>query len=282
MYGERRDNMRLKWGKSRLHTKRVMMIAIMPILMIVCFFGVKKFYSHAEAVASELRPITYVSGGIENRREKQPFAVFNGQERKIAYLTFDDGPSRFLPEILDILHEYDVKATFFMIGNNLKKDSRHDDVRRAVNEGHYVGVHSMTHDFQRLYKEGYAVEEMLEAKEILYGITGTSPKLVRFPFGSYPGLNEELRDETIAAGLRTWDWTVDSLDWKYPNDGEKVLENVQSQIRRNREVILLHELAVTVEILPELISYLKEQGYELRAYCESRHFTVNKFNDERL
>lgn len=285
---ERKSNMREAGRRNRARRKRLLVpkkviaVAMIPVLMVVCFLGINYYLSSRSVEASELRRVNYFSGGIENQREKQLITAYDVHEGKIAYLTFDDGPTKFLPEILDILSEHGVEGTFFFTGKNMKNESLQDNVRRAVDEGHYVGVHSMTHSFRRLYTEGYAVQEMLEAKEVLYGITGTSPNLVRFPYGTYPGLNEGLRDELAATGLKTWDWTVDSLDWKYPNDSSRVLEVVKSQINSEREVILFHETAVTVEVLPAIISYLKERGYEIKAYSEFNHFTLNFFNDERI
>ena len=213
---------------------------------------------------------------------RQSFARFNGQERRFVYLTFDDGPSEFLPQILDILRAYDVQATFFMIGNTFASPETHDIVRRVIAEGHYIGVHSMTHSYRRLYTQGYAVQEMIEAQRLLGEIIGFRPRLVRFPYGSEAGLTEAMRDEAYAAGLRMWDWTVDSEDWLHPDDPDKVLEITLEQIHGNREVILFHEMEVTIIVLPALIEHLQARGYEIRAYREERHFVLNHFNDDRF
>ena len=215
-------------------------------------------------------------------REKDAIMEFNGQIRRIAYLTFDDGPSNYLPKILDILAEYDVQATFFMIGVNLANPNTHDYVRRAVAEGHYVGAHSMTHIYSRIFEQGYGVSEMLEAIDLIEEITGTRPILVRFPFGTAPGMTEYLASQVQAAGLRVWDWTVDSLDWRDNETAESILERTKEQIFRDREVILLHELSITVEILPDLIEYLLEQGYLIKAYDEDFHFPVNQIGNPNL
>ena len=228
-------------------------------------------------------PLVYEFNSEGNQAwSRQTFARFNGQERRFAYLTFDDGPSEFLPQILDILRAYNVQATFFMIGNNFANPETHDLLRRVIDEGHYIGVHSMTHSYRRLYVQGYAVQEMLDAQRLLGDIIGFRPWLVRFPFGSESGMTEAMLDEAYAAGLRMWDWTVDSEDWMHPDDPDEVLEIIQGQIRRNREVILLHEMEVTVIVLPALIEYLQGQGYEIRAYREERHFMMNHLEDDRF
>jgi peptidoglycan/xylan/chitin deacetylase (PgdA/CDA1 family) len=175
-----------------------------------------------------------------------------------------------------------VQATFFMIGNTFVSPDTHNIIRRAIAEGHYVGVHSMTHSYTRLYTQGYAVQEMIDAQSRLGEIIGFRPRLVRFPFGSEAGLSVAMRDEAYAAGLRMWDWTVDSEDWMHPDDPDKVLEILKDSIHGNREVVLLHELEVTVIVLPGLIEHLLEQGYEIRAYREERHFVLNHFDDDRF
>ncbi|EEL13908.1 Polysaccharide deacetylase [Bacillus cereus 95/8201] len=83
---------------------------------------------------------------------------YNGQSRKIAYLTFDDGPGVYTSQLLDILKKNQVKATFFLLGTNAHKYP--DDVKREKSEGHYIGMHGMTHDYRQLYKEGKFVQEM--------------------------------------------------------------------------------------------------------------------------
>jgi len=212
---------------------------------------------------------------VVRTREISTIMEFNGYTRKIAYLTFDDGPSNYLAAILDILAEYDVQATFFMIGVNLTNPNTHDNVRRAVAEGHYVGAHSMTHIYSRIFEQGYGVQEMLEAIDLIEEITGKRPILTRFPFGTVPGMSESLANQVQEAGLRVWDWTVDSLDWQDGETRESILERTKAQIFRDREVILLHELAITVEILPDLIEFLLEQGYVIKAYDEDYHFPMN-------
>jgi peptidoglycan/xylan/chitin deacetylase (PgdA/CDA1 family) len=273
--------------KKRVSKKKKIFRRIRRLILLSLFaFGVWFFWEQNEpeiqVIAVEI-PLVYDFSNDNGEGGVFPTLTrFNGQERMFAYLTFDDGPTGLLPEILDILKEYNVQATFFMIGETFASPYTHDILRRTIDEGHYIGLHSMTHIYSRLYAQGYAVIEMIQSQDLLYPIIGFRPRLVRFPYGSITGLTPALRDEAYQAGLRMWDWTVDSEDWMHPNDPEKVLEITKEQIRRNREVILLHELPVTVEILPELIEYLLERGYEIRAYHEDRHFMMNHFNDSRF
>lgn len=202
---------------------------------------------------------------------------------KKVYLTFDDGPSKWTGDILDVLKEHGIQATFFMQGDHLQKSFLQPDVKRAVEEGHYVGAHSMTHDYNELYKKRKFVSEMEEALNLIHSITGTYSQLVRPPYGSIPGLKDkEIRNQVIEAGLKVWDWTVDSQDWKYQNDPEKILNIIESETTKDVEVILMHEKEQTLKLLPNIIAYLKEQGYGFEVYRDQNHFPNNFLSDNRF
>lgn len=250
--------------------------------MLGVFTGIKTMFSPNQAFAGEIQEVSTISGISNNESYKVYPSEYNGYITKTVYLTFDDGPSAYTTQILDILNNYHVKGTFFMIGNNLLKTKYNDAVQRAVDEGNYVGVHSMTHDTTINYTQGKAVDEMIQAREVLNSITGTSPLLVRFPYGTKPGLNEQLRDQFAATGLRTWDWTIDSLDWDNADTPQNILSNIKSQLHRNTEVILMHETKQTVQMLPSIIEYVISQGYTPEVYDENKHFTLNQWNDPRF
>lgn len=89
-----------------------------------------------------------------------------------------------------------------------------DEVKRAVNEGNYIGAHSMTHNYHRLYKQGFFVSEMEQTLSIINNLIGENTSLVRAPYGSRAGLSLKLRNDSVNAGLKLWDWTVDTKDWE--------------------------------------------------------------------
>ncbi|WP_408894138.1 polysaccharide deacetylase family protein [Paenibacillus taichungensis] len=208
---------------------------------------------------------------------------FQGQVRKVAYITFDDGPSDYTDSILDILREYDVKATFFMIGQHLNQHK--DAVKRLVEEGSYPGLHSISHDYNTLYKSGSSksfIEEFTKEQEMVKDIVGFTPMLIRAPYGSSPQIDEAFRGDIAAAGFKMWDWTIDSLDWNLPGQPNKVVEQVKSSLRWDKEVILLHEREQTVQALPRILDLLKEKGYQIEAYDPNGHFSANFGHDQRL
>ncbi|WP_230193356.1 polysaccharide deacetylase family protein [Paenibacillus sp. CECT 9249] len=202
---------------------------------------------------------------------------------KIVYLTFDDGPSQWTGKFLDVLQEQGVKATFFMQGSNLKRKSLQSDVKRAVREGHYVGGHSMTHQYKKLYEQGEFVSEMQETLSLIHDITGENPHLVRPPYGSAPGLNDEpIRDRIADAGIKIWDWTIDSNDWNLKDHPEQIIENVKKATKVDLEVVLMHEKPQTLQVLPDIIAFYREAGYEFGVYDDAEHFHLNFQKDHRL
>lgn len=280
---ERRTFMR---NKSSLVTlfKRTLIMCV----GISCIYGVSTKSSHIVKASTDDSPqsVQLVSEIQTALAPKETPEQYNGQVRKVAYLTFDDGPGKYTAQLLDILKQNDAKATFFLIGSNVKEYP--NLVKRELAEGHYVGMHSMSHDFAKLYKQGGYVNEMKEDQKLIANIIGRDPKLTRPPYGSMPGLNEALRNQVAENGLRVWDWTIDSLDWKYnkmPVDAAstKIVENVIAGAKTNKEVILLHDIhPQSVSAVSAIIKGLKEKGYEFESYNENEHFELNFWHDKRI
>ncbi len=183
---------------------------------------------------------------------------------KKAVLTFDDGPDgEFTPAILDILREKEVKATFFLLGENVNQFP--GITLKIHQEGHLIGNHSMTHtNFQELEVREIIEQEIIPTEEAIYRITGEKPVFIRPPYGS-------IQDEAIKAlgkkGYRIVNWSVDSFDWdRELNKPEAIIERVLSYLHPG-DVILMHSAGGnrenTVAALPEIIDALREKGYSL-------------------
>lgn len=193
--------------------------------------------------------------------------IVEGEENeKIAYITFDDGPSRYTNKIIDILDENHVKGTFFMINDNMMVFK--NVVRRMDSEGHGTGFHGVTHDINELYKtEDSAIEEFRTCSKTFYKITGKKSRLVRIPFGSKPYMLENIYEKFVDEGFLVWDWTIDTEDWKSSED--QIVSNILYYARESDEiVILLHENQRTVDCLNNIIAILKERGYDIRPITE--------------
>ncbi|MNM59737.1 Peptidoglycan-N-acetylglucosamine deacetylase [compost metagenome] len=205
------------------------------------------------------------------------------QNTKVVYLTFDDGPNQYTDQILNILSKNDIHATFFMIGSQLQDEKT--SVERLIHEGHYPGLHSMSHSYNKLYKSGgsaHFIQEFKQEQALLYKLTGVKSSLIRAPYGSAPQIGYNFRTDIYGAGFKMWDWTVDSKDWSYEGKPEKVIQQVKRQVHRKQEVILMHEKKQTVQALPQIIAYLQHQGYSFAVYKPDHHVVVNFGKDSRL
>ncbi|PGZ63711.1 peptidoglycan-N-acetylglucosamine deacetylase [Bacillus cereus] len=270
--------------KTSVVTKAIISLGVVLATTFFTFFLIGEWNSTpAKGVANE-------SMNQINTQEKKKGTLPAKQKRpdgkpvgKVVYLTFDDGPSELTGKFLDVLKEQNVASTFFMQGSNLQNTGFQENVKRAVKEGHYIGAHSMTHNSDKLYKKGQFVPEMKETLALIHNITGTTPKLVRPPYGSAPGLKgAEIRNQIVEAGIKVWDWTIDSNDWKLKGNPQQIIENVKRTTTEDVEVVLMHEKAQTLQVLPEIIKFYKEKGYEFGVYNEADHFQLNFQKDQRL
>ncbi|MBC6695861.1 polysaccharide deacetylase [Terrisporobacter mayombei] len=192
--------------------------------------------------------------------------VYGDQNDKVAYITFDDGPSKYTSQIINILDKNNVKGTFFMVNDNMIVFK--DVVKRMNSEGHGTGFHGVTHDIKELYKsEDSAIEEFKTCNRTFYNITGQTSRLVRIPFGSKPYMVESIYKKFIDEGFLVWDWTIDTEDWKSSED--QIVSNILYYAREKDDiVILLHENQRTVDCLDNIITILKERGYEIKPITE--------------
>ncbi|HEB2434068.1 TPA: polysaccharide deacetylase [Bacillus cereus] len=272
--------------KTSVVTKAILFLGVVLATTFFTFFLIGKWNSiPAKGVANE--NIRLANTQQQGKKEDTSLAKQKRADGKpvgkVVYLTFDDGPSELTGKFLDVLKEQHVASTFFMQGSNLQNTGFQENVKRAVKEGHYIGAHSMTHNSDKLYKKGQFVTEMKETLALIHNITGTTPKLVRPPYGSAPGLKgQDIRNKIVEAGIKVWDWTIDSNDWKLKGNPQQIIENVKRTTTEDVEVVLMHEKPQTLQALPEIIKFYKEKGYEFGVYNEADHFQLNFQKDQRL
>lgn len=191
------------------------------------------------------------------------------KEKKIAFLTFDDGPSKNVtPLILDILDEYNIKATFFVLGVLCNKNG--DILKDIDSRGNSIGIHSYSHNYKKLFanKEEFK-NELLLTENILKEILGEEFKtrLFRFPGGSFEDYKSKYKEILYDKGYISIDWNVITGDGESINLlPEEQLKRLKATIKgKNHVILLLHDSATkqtTVEALPSIIDYLKSQEYE--------------------
>lgn len=191
--------------------------------------------------------------------------------KKIAYLTFDDGPSKTTtPAILDILSHYDIKATFFILGKMV--DVNPDILKRTYEEGHSIGHHSYSHKYGHIYKNIENFLSEIKSTEIaLKNILGEEfeTKLLRLPGGSYEKYKKKFVEAAADLGYKNYDWNALNGDAEGINlSKEKLINRLKATVKGRKEIIILmHDSdskKSTVEALPEIIDYLISEGYEFR------------------
>ena len=185
------------------------------------------------------------------------------------YLTFDDGPSPRTPEILQILKEKNIKATFFVVGQNDEQSLKW--MRDIVNEGHTIGMHTYSHEYKKIYDsvESY-LDDMYKLYTQIKETTGVAPTVFRFAGGSINAYNSAISQEIISEMLRRgfvpFDWNISSEDAaSTPPAAAVITDSVTRQAQKvNRGVVLMHDSDykyTTVAALPQVIDNLAEQGF---------------------
>lgn len=181
---------------------------------------------------------------------------------KIA-LTFDDGPNvEYTPQVLEVLKQHKVPATFFVMGNRAEKYP--EIVQRIVREGHVIGNHTWIHPDLRKVSQSRLINEIQQTEDVIHRFTGLRMGLMRPPYGE---LSQETIEELKNMKYKAINWSVDSVDWR-DKDVDQILINSLPSVRQGG-ILLFHDSsgenqsrAATVEALPELIYTLKMQGYE--------------------
>lgn len=205
------------------------------------------------------------------------------QKRKVhinrgtVYLTFDDGPSLDItPKILDILHQKNVTATFFVIGYDQTKE---DLIKREYEEGHTIGLHGYSHDYANVYT---SIDTLMENFKIVEELVekstgGYTSKIIRFPGGASntvsknycDGIMTKAVERVKTEGYTYFDWNVDSSDAGNAKNAEEVYKNVIEGIQpRRNNVILMHDFSgntKTLEALERIIDYCIQNNYELKS-----------------
>ncbi|WP_422659735.1 polysaccharide deacetylase family protein [Paenibacillus sp. EC2-1] len=210
-------------------------------------------YSGAESVTTQ--PVLSSASTVKEKK----------QSKRTVYLTFDDGPSGLTGEVLDILKKEEIKATFFVLGEQASR--RPELIRRIHEEGHIIGNHTFNHDYNKLYEKFQTFwNQIKQTEEIVRLITGERPQLVRAPGGTAGKFDETYFRLLQEGGYRVFDWNVDSGDSKRRGvPAEEILEGATTRVNSDESIVLLHDGAgheESVKALPDIIAYYKKNGYQ--------------------
>ena len=205
-------------------------------------------------------------------------------------LTFDDGPSlEITSQILDILEEKNVKATFFVLNYS---EEKLNIINREINDGHTVALHGYSHEYSEIYSSlDSTVANFVDLQEKLYADTGYYTNFIRFPGGSSntvskkycKGIMTEATQTLTDMGFIYWDWNVDSQDAGGAKSAEEIYNNVTSSLVKGRtNVVLMHDASnkiYTLEALDNIIDYCLEQGFELKAISQDTKIVQHNVNN---
>lgn len=204
--------------------------------------------------------------------------IYNTNE-KIAYITFDDGPSQNItPQILNILDQYKIKATFFLLGRNV---ARYPSlVKQEYETGHYIANHGYSHEYNTIYASAQTVlEEYTKTEQLIRTVIGQEEycsHLFRFPGGSggkkYRNVKTEAKQLLSDNDILYIDWNSLTNDSVGKPTQESIMNDLISTVgTKNSVVILMHDAAtkqLTADMLPQVLNYLIEQGYTFKTFYD--------------
>ena len=285
--------------KKKRDLKIVYSIIIISIILAICCIGYILYNEKTTKLASNSNVITeeqtenIISEEQKNTAENvvtqkseeeinaekefinQINNIYNGEEGKRVFLTFDDGPSETVtPKILEILDKYNIKATFFVVGYNVK--AHPEIVKQAYEAGHYIANHGYSNKYSKIYESADTVLQEYNKtesaiREALEDVTYSS-HLFRFPGGAHGGPYEEIKEKARKKlneeGVAYLDWSALTYDAAGADTKEEILCNLKETMNGwDNVVILMHDAPdkkVTYETLEDVIEYLQEKGYEFK------------------
>lgn len=235
----------------------------------------KKRQEEEKKQAEIEKRIEQTSRSLSDEEKDRILHIYRSTGEKRVFLTFDDGPSKTVtPLILDLLKKEEVKATFFILGNNAKNNP--DILKREFDEGHYVANHGYSHKYSEIYSSPEATLNEYNATEQAIkdalGNQSYSSRLFRFPGGSNGGYYDNAKQNSKALlyenGVVHLDWNCLSEDAAGAHTKEDLMQNVINTMgEKDTVVILMHDSSdkiLTYEMLSDLINYLKEKGYAFK------------------
>ncbi|WP_019155326.1 polysaccharide deacetylase family protein [Robertmurraya massiliosenegalensis] len=259
----------------------------------LCLIVAFSLFTRVEGIhGQQPQGLPQLEGGSENKeRVRYPVSNFLLQERypetvvlsgpqssKMVALTFDDGPDpRFTPQILDILRENGIKATFFLMGS--RAEAYPDLVKQIAEDGHIIGNHTYWHPNLVEEKDVHVLQrEVVRTEDSLANLIAYRTKLFRAPYGF---LNNELVEKLREMNYTAVAWSVDSLDW-HESPPDQITYNVVSNLHPGA-IILMHDGAAwdedrtnTVRALRQIIPAIREQGLDFATVPELLNIPYRK------
>ena len=198
---------------------------------------------------------------------KLPIGVIQSCSKSgLATLTFDDGVTSSTSRILDILDKYQVKASFFFIGETIVRPENYLVLKRSYDSGHTIGNHTWSHQFLVRLNENKFNDEVMTTQNGFISLDKNPIKrYIRPPYGS---INQDVYNKLTALNFTVVLWNMDLKDWKAHRSKDQIWASFQRQIKdadatKNSFIILLHSKDKTADLLPDIIVTLQAKRFQL-------------------
>ena len=282
-------NKLIKYKNKRYRNRYILIaiILIIIILLIIFFIVLKNNKKNKEVEQKEIdSENAAIMVELKEKEEREKEKMEEEKATGIIYLTFDDGPSSTItPQILDILKQKNIKATFFVVHYT---DENAKYVKEEKEQGHTIGLHGYTHNYSEVYQSvDTCIDNFKKIQQQVRETTGYTSKTLRFIGGSSntvskkycEGIMTEVTQKALDEGFRYFDWNVYSDDSGKAKTSTDVYNNVISGIKEHRNnVVLMHDFAnneKTVEALPSIIDYGLENGYVFRKITDDTPMIIH-------
>lgn len=269
--------------------RRVIILSFIIIVFIYTILALNYVYAHkknAQIISDYLKIAEIIKE--EEQKNQETLLTQEGIEKikqiyktetKQVFLTFDDGPSKKVTiPILNLLKEQEIKATFFVLGSRVELYP--ETVKRAYEEGHYIANHGYSHKYSQIYESASSVlDEYNKTNQAVKNAIGNqeyNTNIFRFPGGSvggkYQNIKEEAKQLLEQNNIATVDWNALTGDTEGLKTEEELLSRLKETVQNKTSVvILMHDAGdktYTYSALPEVIEYLKQEGYEFKNFYD--------------
>lgn len=200
---------------------------------------------------------------INNIKNTSEFDFYNDRyidsNTKLIAFTFDDGPNYNTSQVIDVLNKYNVTATFFVMGRNIKGNEK--IIKKMQESNMEIGNHTYNHLLLTKYGEEKIIEEINKTNEEIYNVIGSYPTLLRTSYGS---VNKKIKENS---NMPIIIWNIDTLDWKYKNSN-KIVDRILDKVS-DGDIVLMHDIyKATLNSLDKVIPELLDKGYQIVSVSE--------------
>lgn len=239
-------------------------ITCIIILLSSIVFILHKIYTNNKIINSNITRTITIDSNIKNKTKVAElknneidynFLKQKYDEKKILALTFDDGPSKYTKELVDILNKNNINATFFLLGESIEKYP--NILKYEINSGNEIGIHSYKHKLFTKLNSNQIKEQIDSTRKIIMDVQQLELHLTRVPYGA---INKNVQKVIDEENLQNVLWDVDSLDWKFKNT-QKTYNYMLKKIKGN-DIILMHDsFKTSIETASLIINHYTNEGY---------------------